>query len=256
MSDFFAAHPELFTTSQTGTHPNRLAARHRAIIGENLELLRDRRVLDMASHDGRWSLAAIEAGARHVHGIEGRPELVEKAGSIMETYGIAPDRYRFEVGDVHERLAHVEAGSIDTILCLGFFYHTVHHQALIQQFRRIGASAVIVDTVVWPARSSATFKTPHLKEWIADTGDDCIIRIGVENPEIEQNAINPAGSAPVVVGYPTVGAINLMFRNQGYATRYVDWHHGLTSDWTALLDYGLKERVTVVATDMGAGPRG
>ena len=52
----------------------------------------------------------------------------------------------------------------------------------------------------------------------------------------------------MLVGYPTIEAIELLFNNQGYSCTYHNWHDGFTKDWTELTDYGLKERVTFVAS--------
>lgn len=70
---FFDPYAQFLTTSATSASPSRLNARHAAIIQGNLELFRGKRVLDIASHDGRWSFAALHAGAKHVTGIEIRP---------------------------------------------------------------------------------------------------------------------------------------------------------------------------------------
>ncbi len=156
--DFFSEHPEFFETSQTGAHPNRLRARHRAIIEHNVAIVAKRSILDIASHDGRGSLAALEAGARYVHGLEARAELVQKSLRVMEQYGVSREKYLFTVADVHDYFRSIEAGSVDTIFCRGFFYHTLHHHFLVQQFGRIGAQHVIVDTVIWPNTTSGSFK--------------------------------------------------------------------------------------------------
>lgn len=66
--------------------------RHAAIDAAKAEQLAGRRVLEIASHDGRWSFAAVTAGASCVVGVESRSELIDSAQ--------------------------------DVVLCLGFFYHT------------------------------------------------------------------------------------------------------------------------------------
>ncbi len=54
-------------------------------------------------------------------------------------------------------------------------------------------------------------------------------------------------TAAMLVGYPTIKAIELLFGDQGFMCTYYNWHDSSTKDWTALTDYGLKERVTFVA---------
>jgi len=74
--NFFDRFPRLRTTSTTDVRGERLEYRYRALIERNGELIRGKRVLDLGSHDGRWMLAALDAGARHVVGIEGRQQLI------------------------------------------------------------------------------------------------------------------------------------------------------------------------------------
>jgi hypothetical protein len=49
---FFDPYDRFYITSQTGPSARRLNARYEAIIGQNIDLLRHKRVLDVASHDG------------------------------------------------------------------------------------------------------------------------------------------------------------------------------------------------------------
>jgi predicted RNA methylase len=94
MNDFFDRHPRFFETSTVGTWSQRLALRYEAIVDSNRDIFPNAKVLDLASHDGRWSYAALCAGAAHVTGIEARPELIAAADENMKHYGISEDKYR------------------------------------------------------------------------------------------------------------------------------------------------------------------
>lgn len=77
---FFDRFPEFYDSGNATPADSiraRLNARYEAIIENNLRLIRGKRILDLGSHDGSWSFAAIEAGANHVLGVEPRPELVD-----------------------------------------------------------------------------------------------------------------------------------------------------------------------------------
>src|ERR1035437_5491674 len=108
---FFDGYPAFYESSGIGSHPNRLNARYQALIESNRDIIEGGRILDIASHDGRWSFAALNAGAEHVVGIEARDGLVSRAREAMDTYGISPSRYDFIVGDVHEVIATLEPNS-------------------------------------------------------------------------------------------------------------------------------------------------
>ena len=88
-------------TSKTGPSLGRLNARHRVLIHENRALFDGATVLDLASHDGRFSFVALHAGAERVVGIEHDPELVKRAHENFDpAYEIEPSRYRFECRDL------------------------------------------------------------------------------------------------------------------------------------------------------------
>jgi protein-L-isoaspartate O-methyltransferase len=89
---FFDRFPRFYDTSETATHPGRLNLRHQAMFGDNLDIFDGASVLDIASHDGRWSFAALQAGAASVVGVEGRRELVDHATQNFEHYGVNPAR--------------------------------------------------------------------------------------------------------------------------------------------------------------------
>ena len=56
---FFDQYPRFYETSETFAYPSRLNLRHEAIFAENTDIFEGRRVLDIASHGGRWSFAAL-----------------------------------------------------------------------------------------------------------------------------------------------------------------------------------------------------
>src|ERR671915_725288 len=101
-SMFFDAFPRFYESSNTGAYRGRLNLRYEAIFGENQDLFPGARVIDIASHDGRWSLAALKAGAAEVTGIEAREDLVRAALDNVGHYYNDTGRYEFIAGDVFE----------------------------------------------------------------------------------------------------------------------------------------------------------
>jgi len=83
---------------------NRMNERYEALFASNRDILEGARVLDLASHDGRYSFAALKAGAAHVTGVEVRESLIDKAQETFAFYGQDPGTYRFVCGDVFEVL--------------------------------------------------------------------------------------------------------------------------------------------------------
>ncbi len=135
-SRFFDAYPLFYSTSINAPR-NRLNKRYRAIIEANDAIIRGKSVLDIASHDGRWSFAAHKAGARYVLGIEAREYLVQNARQNLREYQVPEQQVQFVRGDVFEELDRLDPGTFDTIFCLGFFYHTMHHMLLLNKIARL-----------------------------------------------------------------------------------------------------------------------
>lgn len=144
---FFNQYPRFFQTSQTSPFPDRLNARHRAIIESNAPHFAGKRVLDIASHDGRWTFAALVAGASHVTGIEPRQELIDNARVTFREYGIQDGTHELWTSGVMEAIDGVQ---VDTVLCLGYYYHTRHQVDLLDKIERTGAKFVIIDTEITP----------------------------------------------------------------------------------------------------------
>ncbi len=144
---FFDDHPEFLETSGTAASRDRLNMRHLGIIQENADVLHGSRVIDIASHDGRWAYAAYDAGATHVTGIEGRQELIDNATETFVAKGVPQEAYRFIQGDVHEKLLEDDVRA-DVVMCLGFLYHTSRYAELFKGIRSTRAKHVIIDTRV------------------------------------------------------------------------------------------------------------
>lgn len=209
-SNFFDGYPRFFETSGTSPHPTRLNLRYEAIFGQNRELFDGSRVLDIASHDGRWSFAALQTGAAEVVGVEGRPELVESANSTLAEYGVEAGRYRFIAGDIFDVMAN-ERFDVDVVLCLGFFYHTLRYNELLSHIANCKPRAVIIDSDVLARKEP-------------------FVRVRTEPWASQRNAVSDeyTRGAEVLTGRPTPKAIETMVSAYGF-----DLVH--FSDWRALL---------------------
>ena len=240
MRSFFDDYPRFFETSSVGAWPVRLALRHHAIIESNSSILRGARVFDLASHDGRWSFAALKAGAAHVTGIEVREHLIEAANKTLHAYGIPATDYTFMQGDLNHAL---QAPVVcDVALCLGYFYHTLNHLALIEYLASTGARHLILDGMVEP-------------------GDADVIRVYAEPVENDANGASSAGihEGRILVGHPTVRVLLQMLQHYGYRGQVFDWTgllatRGVIADVTRhhsasnpVGDYARGARATIIA---------
>lgn len=232
--DFFERYPQFFDTSRAGTRlaggeiSARLSNRYKAIIQSNLFSIRDRRILDIASHDGRWTLAALDAGAAHVTAVEPRESLVSASNEIIAGAGFGADRYTAIIGDIFDVFQDFEEGQFDTIFCLGFFYHTMEHFRLMKNMLDLKPDVLILDTV-------------------AHADNDPKVVIAEEDPEWEGASIAITGNSEVVLkGVPTVGYIQKIVTHMGWNGHEIDWHTLGIEDWRGSENYKNRSRRTFV----------
>lgn len=196
---FFDEHPEFLDTSTTANDIGRLNLRHEAIITDNLDVLAGARVLDIASHDARWTFAALAGGAEHVTAIEGRPRLVEVSQTTLAAKGIGAERYDLVQSDIFEALAREEY-KVDVVMCLGFFYHTLRYNELLHGIRATGAHHVIVDSKIMSGVREPT------------------VRLATDKNDLESMALADTYSfgGKSLVGLPSLSAIRRMLGAYGY----------------------------------------
>lgn len=115
--------------------------------------LRGKRVLDLACSAGYWSLAASEAGADHVVGIEARQMHFDQASFVFKAKDIDPAKYTF----VHDNIFDVDFaryGTFDVVLCLGIMYHITRHTELFEKISAVNTDVLLVDTRISTAEGS------------------------------------------------------------------------------------------------------
>jgi hypothetical protein len=210
----FARYPKFIETSTTGASQDRLNLRHQAIIEWNRDLLDGARVLDIASHDGRWSFAALDVGAAHVIGVEARSHLVENARQTFKEYGAKDGSYEFRCGDLFEELRR-DPPQVDVVLLLGIMYHVLDHVELVKLVATTGAKHVIVDTQV-VRRNRVHPKLPNIISLQVDdvTSDGAQAVANVPGAPAWQGAI---------VAHPSRGAVEFVFDAFGFDTEEFDW---------------------------------
>lgn len=240
---FFDKYSIFYNTSETSPYPDRLNLRYEAIFGRNVGKIKGKRVLDIASHDGRWTFAALKAGAAHVTGVEPRRDLVDNAKRTLAAYEIDPSSYQFVVGDVFEFL---QGESFDVVLCLGFFYHTIRHAELFDLMERTGASFLVIDTEVTPptgcsvltdADPRMVFRNPYSVHLLQESVDsqqmawrDSLTRNGV-----------------TLVGRPSREVVKFMANHFGFTADTFDWRkllHDTNVPISTVADYDQGWRAT------------
>ena len=189
---------------------NRMNERYEALFASNRDIFDGARVLDLASHDGRYSFAALKAGAAHVTGVEARKGLIDRAHEAFAFYGQDPSTYRFVRGDLFEVLAR-ETFEVDVVLCLGFLYHTYRHTELMYRLHDLAPRHLVMDTMVTHQKQT-TLKLIREKD----------------AEDIRSAAEDPYAVGRVLVLRPSLPALELLLDSYGFD---VESNH----DWAAQL---------------------
>jgi hypothetical protein len=185
---------------------SRMNERFEALFTSNRDIFEGARVLDLASHDGRWSFAALKSGAAHVTGVEARQGLIDRGERAFEFYGQDPDTYRFVCGDLFEVLAR-EKFEVDVVLCFGFLYHTYRHTELMYRLHHLAPRHLVMDTMV-TLDNERTLK---------------LVREGDVN-DIRSAAQDPWSVGQVLVLRPSVPALQMLLRTYGFDIESMyDW---------------------------------
>ena len=231
--NFFDKYPNFYLTSNTTSFPNRLNRRYNALIESNEKLIKNSVVLDLGSHDGRWSFAALKNQASRIIGIEGRKHLVENSFKNMKKYGIPSEKYSFIYGNIFQELDKIKPSSIDVVFCFGVFYHIMNHMLLISKIKKLNPKYLILDTLISKSKRQ-------------------IIKIVEEDPENESNSLDIEYNIgkKVLVGLASKSALELMLQKLGFEIRYYDWHSVGIKNWEHLDDYKNYGRVSLVAKNV------
>ena len=217
---FFDKYSSFYKTGQTGTRPKMLNARFDALIENNKQIIENATILDLANHDGRWSLAALKNGAKKVYGIEGKKELVEKGLKNMKKYEIPENKYNFIVGDIFEEIEKIPPNEIDIVFCFGIFYHVSNHMELLTKIKKLQPKYLILDTEITKS------KLP-------------IVRFRKEPYYTPNSTIS---FQKFIAGRPSQSALNMMLNALDFKITYYDWSKNI-QNWKGLEIYSSENSI-------------
>lgn len=231
------------SSSSVANIPNRLQKRFQAIFETRPELWQGKRVLDLGSHDGRWSYAALKMGAAHVTGVEGRPSYLASANTNMRRLQVDSQRYFFADGDAlsYMRMLQTDrapgmAAEFDIVLCLGFLYHTYNTLETLQLMAGLSPQTIIIDSVV-------------------NKGERMSCLIKREDSALDGNSIpnNKTIDGWNYVSIPSVPFIRNVLSDLGYGFSKVPWAPFIQQSPIGLPDYQLRRRMTAICEKRAPG---
>jgi predicted O-methyltransferase YrrM len=202
----------------------RLRHRYEALISRNRELFQGARVLDIMSSYGFWSLAALDAGATHVTGIENSEKAVDAAKKAFAEYPFNSESYQFINSDIVSGLRNCDPGAFDLVLCHGFLERS-DPRFLFQQLSRLRVKRVILDTRIVQGKGP-------------------IIRLRDRAGEAAKS--KRAARYASILAVPNHELITFFCDYAQFRWRQIDWKTMSIVDWTGINDYEHDRRRTYV----------
>jgi tRNA (mo5U34)-methyltransferase len=193
----------IFNPAHANRHVQRREYFFAPLVGLCGGSLAGRRVLDLGCNAGYWSLAAIEAGADFVLGIDARQMHVDQANLVFQAKGVESSRYRFELSDIFS--ADLPDEQFDVVLCLGLLYHVTTPFELMERISRWNTDLLVIDTR------------------LAVGADGAYFRLARQNPRDPRSAVD----RPFAL-HPTSKAVAMLVNQYGYRSvmlrpRFSSW---------------------------------
>lgn len=197
----------------------RMNKRFEALIAPFQADIKGARVLDLASHDGRWCYAFAGAGAASVVGIEGRQELVDKFADYPDA--ALREKVELRVGDLFEGMERAikNGETYDVVGVFGILYHVMDHFRLFQLVRKLQPKLVIVDS---------EFMLRSAPIMMLRTEDTSNILNAIPQYEGQERAIKAV---------PSFNAMEHIAYGLAYDTEWVDWDARPENDRVGVSDY-------------------
>ena len=209
----------------------RLQRQFEIIFSGNRGAFQGARVLDLMSGSGFWSLAALDAGARHVVAVEPSIGLIESAKRAFTEYAVDAGSYRFVNSDVTAALRSFEPGAFDLVLCHGYFEQMDPRQ-FFSQLTRLQIKRAVLDTRISIGKGPIV----RLKERSAD--------------EAKAKA---TGRLSSVLSIPNHELITFFCDYFKFQWRLIIGKATALSDWTGLSDYERDQRRAYLLEQSPAG---
>ncbi len=151
----------------------------------------------------------------------------------------------------------VKPREFDTILCFGFFYHTIRQIELIREIKRIEPKFFILDTAV----AMGSTKLVHIIDVLTRIRFKHILEInkslkilkarrGVGYLIFEQE--NHKGEAATIdsmdlVAFPTKSLVETLLKSYGFTYKLLHWNKKEIKTWITMEDYKTGRRVSYIA---------
>lgn len=126
--------------------------------------LKNKKILDLGCHNGRWMFAALKFGASFVTGVDNSRNYLNKAEENFKNYPEYKNKFTLKESDMLSFLKK-EKFNYDVIFCFGVLYHTLEQLEILKECYRLNPKMLIVDTTVFNCDFSESAIDSNLKKY-------------------------------------------------------------------------------------------
>ena len=199
------------------------------LLKRNEDMIRDCRVLDLASHMGTLSYAALQLGARQVHGIDTEADMIHKGHRLFEQMAVSPETFQFEVGDVFDFLEGCEPGQFDTVFCFGLLYYVTEPLRLLKLMARVASKGILLDTFT---AAYAALQGKDAQKYFPHINDEMLatpilltsLTQSAKKDYRLPNAFNYKGKELALTTFPSRALLEIWFQTLALDYDLLAWH--------------------------------
>lgn len=184
-------------------YPEQDLDRFNKLILDNIDIIKDKTVIDFACLVGFVSLACLHIGAKFVTAtnIKERQNCLDIANEIISAAGFNQTQYSLVASDIHNTAQNTNlCTNVDTVILAGIMYHVHDHYQILESITRANPSYIIVDTV----ETEFTLRNEIAAiEWV------------IENVSDDTSGYYQA-HANILIGYPNSKWYDMAFTCLGY----------------------------------------
>ena len=203
------------------------------LLDKNRKALAGKSVLDVGSHIGTFAWAALQLGAKFVHGIDVEKRTIERCKTLFQGEGVDKSNYKFEVGDAFEFLNGTKENSFDIVLCFGMMYYLAEPYRLLKLMVRAAKETLLIDTFT-AAYSAVQGKGaptthPYLTSEVLNLPIMIVAPTQAEKKDYRlSESFIRKGRDLSLTNLPSHALLELWFESLGLAWKQLDWSKHIT----------------------------
>lgn len=167
------------------------------VLLDNLHIIKNKKVIDFACNDGRWSVFSLLHQCADIVGVDARHENIATAAAIKKSSFEFDNNINFILGDIHNTKHNRQlCADRDTVFLFGIMYHVYNHNKIIESICQPSVKHVVIESRVIEST------TPTV-EWMVEP---------THNRGLAWNGNN----TELLIGIPSVAFLDVVFEQLGY----------------------------------------